>query len=54
MKKEKEYTKDRCPTHKKKTMNYNQWHFWADQQIKKGEKQTRCKICGRYLFKEEV
>jgi len=50
------YTKLPCPTHKmdNENMGYIQWHEHADKLIAEGQEQTKCPICGRYLFPHEV
>lgn len=43
-----------CPHHNKMNLGYMEWHAWADEQIKKGEKQKRCPVCKRYFFPSEM
>lgn len=43
-----------CSHHKKKDLSYNAWHEWAGNKILAGHKQRQCKVCKRWLFKEEM
>ena len=43
-----------CKTHKPINLPYITWCEWIKKKQKAGEKQTQCKECGRWLFKEEV
>jgi len=39
--------------HKKTNLNYISWHEFAEEQNKKGIKQTQCNNCGLWLFPSE-
>ena len=34
-------------------LGYNQWHEWADVQVKAGLRQQRCSQCGKWKFPQE-
>lgn len=44
-----------CKRHKLKSkeLSYMAWFKYADEQTKKGLKQTKCPICKRYYFPDE-
>jgi hypothetical protein len=46
--------KEPCKTHKAPKLPYLAWHAYAEERYKKGDKQTRCSICGRWYFKDEL
>ena len=43
-----------CKTHKALYYPYLAWQAYAEERTKKGDKQTRCKVCGRWYFKDEI
>ena len=42
-----------CPSHKPNLVSYVHWHDWAENQAKKGIKQTKCEKCKRWFFPSE-
>lgn len=42
-----------CSTHKREEMSYLVWQANAKERLKKGDKQTQCKVCGRWYFEDE-
>jgi hypothetical protein len=53
-KSDKSIPKEPCKTHKAPKLPYLAWQAYAEERTKKGDKQTRCKICGRWYFKDEL
>ena len=45
--------KEQCKRHNRDNTNYLGWIEIAEQRRKKGEKQTQCKVCGRWYFPDE-
>lgn len=41
-----------CTTHKTETMSYLEWHAWAEERVKKGDKQKQCPKCKRWFFED--
>jgi hypothetical protein len=41
-----------CSTHKRES-SYDKYIAQAEQKKLKGEKQTQCKVCGRWYFDDE-
>lgn len=46
--------KEPCKSHKAPKLPYLAWHAYTEERYKKGDRQTRCTICGRYYFKDEI
>jgi hypothetical protein len=46
--------KEPCKKHKAPNLPYLAWQAYAKERTKKGDKQTQCKICGRWYFKDEL
>ena len=46
--------KEPCKSHKAEDLPYLAWQAEAKRRLKKGEKQTQCKTCGRWYFKDEM
>ena len=46
--------KEPCKTHKALKYPYLAWQAYAKERTKKGDKQTRCEICGRWYFQDEL
>lgn len=42
-----------CKKHKAPNLSYLSWCAYAERRFKKGDKQIRCKTCGRWYFKDE-
>ena len=51
---DKSIPKEPCKTHKAPNLPYLAWQAYAKERTKKGDKQTRCEICGRGYFKDEL
>lgn len=47
-------TNDRCQWHRPKTLGYVAAHEDAERRMKRGEKQTQCPVCKRWLWKHEM
>jgi hypothetical protein len=41
-----------CTSHKTETMGYLEWHAWAEERVKKGDKQKQCPKCKRWFFED--
>lgn len=54
MKEDIKITEKPCKTHKAPNLSYIDWIAYAERRYKKGDKQTRCKVCGRLYFKDEL
>lgn len=46
-------TKEPCKKHKAENLPYLAWQAYAKERIQKGDKQTECKVCGRWYYKDE-
>ena len=46
--------KNPCKKHKPKNMPYMAHQSWALARLKAGDKQTQCKKCGYWYFKDEM
>jgi hypothetical protein len=52
--KNKPIPKQPCKTHKAPNLPYLAWQAYAEERTKKGDKQTRCEICKRWYFEDEL
>jgi hypothetical protein len=52
--KNKTIPKEPCKKHKAENLPYLAWHAYAKERTDKGDKQTQCKVCGRWYFKNEL
>lgn len=43
-----------CDWHKIVNLGYLEWMKWAEEQIRKGQKEIQCKECGLWLFESEL
>ena len=47
------FTDEPCAHHIKRELGYLQWHADANRRAKRGESQTQCRTCGRWLWADE-
>lgn len=52
--KNKPLPKEPCKSHKAQDLPYLAWHAYAKERHDKGDRQTKCKICGRWYFDDEI
>jgi hypothetical protein len=52
--KDKIIPKEPCKKHKVEELSYLAWHEYAKERTQNGDKQTECKVCGRWYFENEL